>query len=249
MKTAILGASLITMLAAAAPGSAEPRPVAAAVGPAVSTYARAVADPLRSAEHRAFDESRRPGDVLAFAQIKRGETVADFGAGSGYYSELIASAVGPTGQVIALTPPKYYKPEGWTKLRAAHANVNLIVSDNADLAPRSVDAIFSHLVFHDLFVPGSDPRPVLANWYAAVKPGGRVIIADHRGPAGDTSAIAGTLHRIDPAAATAAMVGAGFVADGSSTALQRSEDDQARNVFDPEIRGKTDRFILLFRRP
>jgi len=250
VKTIALVLALAAVLGGAGPAAAaQTSPAAPGSAAGAQEYARAVADPRRSAEHRAMDEGRKPAEVLAFAQIRPGEVVADFGAGGGYYSQLIALAVGAKGRVIALATPKYHKPEAWTKLSAAHANIGLIVSDNADLAPRSVDAVFSHLVFHDLFVQGRDPEPVLANWFAAVKPGGRVVIADHRGPAGDTAAIAGTLHRIDPAAASAAMVAAGFVPDGSSDALRRSEDDGTRNVFDPAVRGKTDRLMLRFRRP
>lgn len=252
MKPARLACSLLaaaTMVVAGA-GHAKPeRAAPAARSDGVPDYGRALVSPSRTAENRALDDGRRPAEVLAFAGIRPGETVADFGAGAGYYSELVAVVVGARGRVIALATPKYYKAEGWDKLRAAHANIGLIVSDNADLAPRSVDVVFSHLVFHDLFLPGRDPRPVLANWFAAVKSGGRVIVADHRGPAGDTHAIAGTLHRIDPAAAIAAMTAAGFIPDGESDALRRSDDDGTANVFDPQVRGKTDRFLLRFRRP
>lgn len=234
-------------------GTSEARPLrgaAAARVDAAPDYARAIASPARTPENRALDEGRKPMDVLSFAGFRPGEVVADFGAGGGYYSELISSAVGANGRVLALaTPVKYYNAAAWDKVRAAHANIGLIVSDNADLAPRSVDAIFSHLVFHDLFLPGRDAGAVLANWHAAVKPGGRVIIVDHRGAAGDTSAIASTLHRIDPAVAIAAMVAAGFVPDGQSDVLHRSDDSGALIVFDPQIRGKTDRFVLRFRRP
>lgn len=247
MKYVRFACALLGVATLLAGGAANAKP--ARLAQAVPDYARAIADPHRSADNLAMDEGRKPADVLAFAQIRPGEAVADFGAGAGYYSELIAAAVGKKGRVIALANPKYYKAEGWDKLRAAYPNIGLIVSDNADLAPRSVDVLFSHLGFHDLFLPGRDPRPVLANWFTAVKPGGRVIVADHSGPAGDTSAIAGTLHRIDQAAVSAAMTAAGFVADGSSDALRRSDDAGTLNVFDPQVRGKTDRFLLRFRRP
>ena len=224
-------------------------PGLAAAAPARVDYARVVADPQRSADDRALDANRKPAEVLAFSGITTGQTVADYGAGGGYYSQLLAAAVGPKGRVIALAIPKYYKAEGWDKLRAAHPNLALVVSDNLALAPRSVDAIFTHLEFHDLFLPGHDPVPVLANWFAAVRPGGHVIVADHVGLPGDTSVIAGSVHRIDPAAARAAMLAAGFVEEASSDLLQRSDDDHMRLVFDPQVRGKTDRFLLRFRRP
>lgn len=222
---------------------------------APADYATVVADPGRSAENRALDEGRLPAAVLDFAGLKRGWTVADWGAGGGYYSELIARVVGPKGRVLALGNPRFYKAEPWDKLKAAHPNVGVLVAPNLSLAPRSVDAIFSHLEFHDLFVPpkpgeaGIDPAAVLANWFAAVKPGGVVVIADHWAPEGDPAQIAGTLHRIDPAVVTRAMTAAGFVADGESNVLRRSEDDRSLRVFDPTVRGKTDRFLLKFRHP
>ncbi|MEP7222190.1 MAG: methyltransferase [Novosphingobium sp.] len=218
-------------------------------------FARVLADPARSADNRAMDEGRDPADVLDFAGLRRGDVVADYSAGGGYYTELLASAVGAKGKVLALVGPRYYKADPWDKLRAAHANVTLIVSPNLDLAPRSVDMVFTHLVFHDLFLPprsGETPpsaEHVLANWFAAVRPGGHVIVADHAGPAGDVSQIAGSLHRIDPAAAQAAMERAGFVLEGKSDVLHRSADDHTLRVFDPVLRGKTDRFVMKFRRP
>lgn len=235
--------ALVPILLAASALSASP---ALAGSNAVT---QALANPARSADSRAMDEARNPAGVLDFADIRSGATVADYGAGGGYYSELLAEAVGPKGRVIALGSPAYYKAAVWDKLRAAHKNLVPVVADNLALAPRSVDLIFTHLVFHDLFLPGHDPQPVLANWFAAVKPGGHVIVADHRGLPGNTAAIAGKLHRIDPDAVKAAMVAAGFVLERESDLLHRSDDDLSVIVFDPQVRGKTDRFLLKFRRP
>ncbi|MBA3054233.1 MAG: class I SAM-dependent methyltransferase [Sphingomonadales bacterium] len=218
-------------------------------------YAAIVAAPQRNADNRALDEARAPAAVLAFSGIKPGDTVADYSAGGGYYSELIADLVGPKGRVLALGSPRFYKADVWDKLTALHPNIVPIVSTNFDLAPRSVDVIFTHLVFHDLFVrpkpgeAGVDASRVIANWYAAVKPGGYVIVADHRASAGDVAEIAGTLHRIDPEIAKSAMLDAGFVLDDESDVLHRSDDSGELRVFDPQIRGKTDRFLLRFRRP
>lgn len=236
---ALAGALLAASPLAAAPGAAE----------------RAVANPARPAENRAQDEGRHPAEVLAFSAIRSGDTVADYSAGGGYYSELIADLVGPKGRVLALENPRFYKVEVWDKLRAAHGNVTVIASPNLDLAPRSVDLLFAHLVFHDLFLPARPgnppgrPEQVIANWFAAVKPGGHVIIADHAGLPGDVSTVAGTLHRIDPAAARAAMERAGFVLEAESDVLHRSNDDHTLRVFDPSLRGNTDRFIMRFKRP
>ena len=42
---------------------------------------------------------------------------------------------------------------------------------------------------------------------------------------------------------------AGFVLVGSSDILRNSADDHSLLVFDPKVRGKTDRFILKFKKP
>ena len=57
------------------------------------------------------------------------------------------------------------------------------------------------------------------------------------------------LHRIDPERVKADMTAAGFVFESASNLLRRSEDDHSKLVFDLAVRGKTDRFILKFRRP
>ncbi len=57
------------------------------------------------------------------------------------------------------------------------------------------------------------------------------------------------LHRIDEALVKSEVVKAGFVLDGESDALRNPADSHAANVFDPSIRGKTDQFVLRFRKP
>ena len=72
---------------------------------------------------------------------------------------------------------------------------------------------------------------------------------DHVGPAGDTRAIVDKLHRIDPETVKADFVRAGFVLEASSDALRMPSDDHTKLVFDPTVRGKTDRFAFRFRKP
>jgi len=124
------------------------------------------------------------------------------------------------------------------------------------LAPASIDSVFAHLVYHDLYWESDkykfarvEPAAVAAAWFAALKPGGTVVIVDHAGPAGDTRALVEKLHRIDPATVKADMAAAGFELAGESAVLHRSDDDHSANVFDPKVRGKTDRFMLKFRKP
>jgi predicted methyltransferase len=98
-------------------------------------------------------------------------------------------------------------------------------------------------------VPRTDPNQVLATLFAAMKPGGTVAVVDHVGPSGDTRAIVEKLHRIDPETVKADFQRAGFVLDGESNLLRVASDDHTKNVFDPAVRGKTDRFAFRFKKP
>lgn len=255
----VAGMAVLTGVPVQAAPAPKAAPASTSKPVSASAIAKALADPARSEANRKLDESRQPGQVLAFAGFKPGQTVADWGAGGGYYSELIADVVGPRGTVYALANPAYLKPGTLDAVAAAHANVRMLVAPPAamTLAPASLDAIFAHLEFHDLYLPatrgGSEPAtPIaatLANWFAALRPGGTVVIIDHVGRPGAPAVVAGTLHRIDPAQVKADMIAAGFVFDGESDMLHRSEDDHSAIVFDPALRGKTDRFSLRFHRP
>jgi predicted methyltransferase len=57
------------------------------------------------------------------------------------------------------------------------------------------------------------------------------------------------MHRIDEALVKSEVIKAGFVLDGESDALRNPADPHSANVFDPSIRGRTDQFILRFRKP
>lgn len=109
--------------------------------------------------------------------------------------------------------------------------------------------------YHDLYweseqykIPHTDPKAFLKALYAAVKPGGVVGVIDHVGPGGDTRAVVEKLHRIDPATVAADFTAAGFKLEAKSALLANPADDHGKMVFDPAIRGKTDRFLYRFRK-
>jgi len=58
-----------------------------------------------------------------------------------------------------------------------------------------------------------------------------------------------TLHRIDPELAIKDIEAAGFELEDTSDVLKNPDDDHTKIVFDPAIRGKTDQFVLRFRKP
>jgi predicted methyltransferase len=244
LALALLLATAATPIAAAA----KPLPIAAAV---------AAKD--RPAEAIALDASRRPVEVLSFMQLRPGMKAFDLLSGTGYYSEIMGRAVGPKGTVVAYSPANY-NPEpikaAFTTLVVRAPNVKFVTNPAEAFVPNSYDFAMIHLNYHDFYfeseqykIPRTDPNVVLKTLYAAMKPGGIVAVIDHVGPAGDTRAIVDKVHRIDPATVKADFARAGFVLDGESSLLTVKGDDHSKNVFDPAIRGKTDRMTLRFKKP
>jgi predicted methyltransferase len=87
--------------------------------------------------------------------------------------------------------------------------------------------------------------------FAALRPGGLYVIIDHSAVAGapvETDAET-TIHRIDAATVRREVEAAGFVFDSEATFLANPEDTRTLSVFDPAIRGRTDQFVMRFRRP
>lgn len=226
-------------------------------------YAAAVSAPGRPADDVSLDAGRKPAEVLRFMGLRSGDQVADIMAGTGYYSEIMARAVGPKGHVSAYDPKQFAEGNAkveaaWTALKARAPNVSYQTYPFEGFAApaNSFDFVMIHLDYHDLYwesarfkVPKTDPAAFLKTLYAAMKPGSTVAIIDHVALPGDARATVDKLHRIDPAVVKADFKAAGFMLDGESDMLRNAADDHTKLVFDPSIRGKTDRFVLRFRKP
>jgi len=224
--------------------------------------AAAVAASGRPADAVKLDESRKPAEVLGFLGLEEGDRALDLFTGTGYYAEIIGRAVGPGGAIVAWEPVNFYDDAGkknWAELAGRVPNASIVVSTAADLSlpPASFDFVMLHLNYHDAYweseqykFPRMDPDAFVRSIFAATKPGGIVGVIDHAAaPGGDTRAVVETLHRIDPAVVRADFERAGFVLDGQSDLLRNPADDHSKLVFDPAIRGKTDRFVYRFRKP
>lgn len=238
--------------------------ISANAAPADIDAALAHAD--RSEQDRGQDEARQPARLLGFLGLEQGDRVFDFLTVGGYFSELMARAVGDEGFVMAHNPPglieRFSLREG-VNARGYGTRIPNGVSYEHDVdairfEPASIDFALFNMVFHDLwFVPGegagmlsADPVDFLARLYAGMKPGGIVGIVDHVGLSGsEPAAETARAHRIDPAIIRSMMIEAGFVLDGEADFLRNPEDDHQMNVFNPEIRGQTDRIVYRFRKP
>ncbi len=118
------------------------------------------------------------------------------------------------------------------------------------------DAITMVLSFHDTYWinpddgwPEIDRATMNAELFASLKPGGVLGVVDHSAAAGASTDTVATLHRIDRAIAVADFEAAGFVLESESHILRNPDDDYSKGVFSEGMRGNTDRFVLLFRKP
>jgi len=237
--------------------------LAAPLGNAVADEGRMLADELanapgRSDEDKARDAQRKPDQVLMFLGLRSGDTVLDIWASGGWYSEVLSIAVGPEGKVYAQNSPGvlafrdgYYDKAIGERLAGDRLpNVERINASVAEsgLAPASVDFAFTALNFHDVY--NRQGREGAAEFLEAVlnvlKPGGTLGLIDHVGDAGADNT---SLHRIEPTLVNEAAIEAGFFVEAASDLLAHPEDDHTRGVFDPTLRGDTDRFIYRLRKP
>ncbi|HTE42745.1 MAG TPA: class I SAM-dependent methyltransferase [Steroidobacteraceae bacterium] len=125
------------------------------------------------------ESEEQPALVIEAMNLKGGETVVDFGAGSGYYTFRLAEAVGPKGTVIAVDIEQ--KMLDFIRQRAARenrTNVGLLRSTETDprLPSNRVDWLIMVDVYHEL----SFPYEVMSRIRDALKPGGRVALIEFR---------------------------------------------------------------------
>ena len=200
--------------------------------------------------------------MLAFIGVEPGDAVLELFAGGGYYTELLARVVGADGSVVAHMNTPLINFAG-DEFPARHAdnrlpNVEILMAENNALVldADQFDVATIVLNYHDLYWTSEqygweaiDVPIFLAELFKGIKPGGTLGVVDHYAEPGSPPETGGTLHRIDPAIVIADLEAAGFVLEGQSDALRNADDDHSKNVFDPDIRGKTDRFILRFTKP
>ena len=227
----------------AAPPIAATAPTPAAASTPSPAIAAAVANPARPADDVARDADRKPAETLAFFDVKPGQTVFEFVAGGGYFTELLSYAVGDSGRVVASREEPKRIADGRLP------NVTAVPDAEWGLAPDSVDLIFTALNYHDVVNLKVDRPALLKNFMTVLKPGGIFAVIDHSAEAGSGDRDVGTLHRIDEALVVSDIKAAGFELVGTSDLLRNPNDARTLKVFDPAIRGKTDCFVLKFRKP
>mgnify|MGYP000923067564 CR=1 FL=1 len=219
----------------------------------------AVADAARPQADKDRDANRKPADMVAFGEVRPGDKVGELVPGGGYMTRILSKAVGPTGKIYVFAsqpvaregqPPPAAPVAAITADTANYGNVQVVISNFATIAnPEPLDLVWTSQNYHDMHNPGRNLDINAANKAIlnALKPGGLYIVLDHQSAKG--TEFSADLHRIDEAKVKAEVLAAGFEFVGASTVLRNPADDGAKTIFDPSIRGKTDQFILKFKKP
>ncbi len=226
----------------------------------LSIEEQSIHQPERYADDRARDKNRKPLDVLQFSGVKPGQVVVDLLGGGGYYSELFNYIVGDQGKVYLQNNSLFLRfstEELEDRLRDGRlSNVVRLDSEFADMKlPSDVDMLFIGLSYHDIYVPREDPvieakrDEFFDQIWAALKPGGALLIIDHAAEPGTGKESAAKLHRIDEAWAKQDIESAGFKFEKALDVLRNPNDNYQLDIWKKEVMRKTDRFIHLYRKP
>jgi predicted methyltransferase len=238
--------------------------------------ANIVNSPDRAAADRENDKRRHPEQMLAFIGLRPGMVALDVSAGRGYTTELLARAVGPSGKVYGQRPPPNPNtpppapaaPEGQSHPTAAPPapavmpplvdrlknwpNMVQVLRRFDDpvppeVAPGSLDLVTLMFNYHDFGYAGVNRAAMNAAVFAALKPGGLYVIADHAGRPGTGISESGTLHRVEEAFVRKEVEAAGFKLAQEGLFLRNPNDPRDKNTPDPA--QPKDEFVLKFVKP
>jgi len=209
-----------------------------------------------------YDQAKQ-SELIRFARAQEGSTIIDVYPGDGDWTRLFSDIVGPEGRVYSFVPGEVadFKndPVGRMRTLAEEPGRENVEAVSADLvampdATQPADVLWLHLFYHDLHTDLMQAKGATAALFnqavfERLKPGGSYIIVDHAAAVGAGTNDAQSLHRIEPASVRQEVEAAGFVLDAESTMLANKDDAHSIKVFDPSIKGETDRFAYRFLKP
>jgi predicted methyltransferase len=240
----LFSAAIAVLLATSAPILAQ------SVSPAITA---AVADPARPDTDKERDAARKPAETVAFAGVKPGMVVGELGPGRGYYTRILAKAVGPKGKVYAiLTTAQAARPgvlDAMKALAASYPNVTLVTVDYATMAlPEKADLFWTTENYHDFH---NGPTADIAGFNKAVfnnlKPRGIFYVEDHSAAPGAGLAATSAFHRMDEDVAKTELTAAGFKLDAEGDLLHNPADNKAASNSESG-HFVSDRFMLRMKR-
>jgi len=233
------------------------------------TVEEAMARPGRIQSDLERDERSKPEQIIPLLKLSAGDRVVDLFGSGGYYSELLAAVVGESGEVL-LHNNRGFKAWGINILhdRFDGRSINSIVQHDREIADLDLgigklNGAILVMAYHDMYVvpkryngekyvpvgPPADVKHLMEQIYNCLVPGARFVVIDHAAGVDTKMADALELHRIHESFATMDIESYGFKFVSSSNALRNPDDDHQMIVFDSDIKGKTDRFVLVFEKP
>jgi predicted methyltransferase len=244
---AIGALAVLSMFAGAVPASAQDTKA--------PDYEAIVASPDRSDADRQTDQRRQPAKMLAFTGVKSGMKVLDMDANAGYSTELLARAVAPSGVVYAQDSAavieRFVKDKFDIRAqKPAMKDVVHVIRDFDDPIPPGVgglDLITFFFAYHDTTYMPVDRALMNKKMFAALKPGGFLVIADHSAKPGDGTSVGKTLHRIEESTLRQEIEAAGFKLVAEADFLRHPEDPRDAAVFRPQV--PVDEFVLKYQKP
>ena len=233
--------------------------LAAILGPLGSqaqepNYAALLAASDRTDADRQADRRRDPLPFLAFAGLRPGMKVLDMGAGGGYSTELIARAVAPDGIVYGQNPPSL--GERAKAVFEARLKTPAMKDAVADIRPfddpippdvHDLDLITFLFYYHDTTYMSVDRAEMDRKMFAALKPGGFLVLADHAALAGQGTSVGHTLHRIEQSTLRQELEGVGFSVVDEGNFWRNPSDTHDFPSFKPDM--TVDNFVLKFGKP
>ena len=164
------------------------------------------------------EQEEQPSRALAMLKIEPGMSVADIGAGSGYFTERIAKLVGPTGRVYASDIQRGMLDLIDRRMRRfGFQNVTLVLGEptNPRLPSQAIDLALMVDVYHEL----SAPQTVLGHIRTALKPNGRLVLIEYKGE--DPTIPIIPTHKMTVAQAKLELENEGFVLTSANSSLPR----------------------------
>jgi ubiquinone/menaquinone biosynthesis C-methylase UbiE len=134
---------------------------------------------LRMLNRETASPKHKPERIVESLELQEGQTIADIGSGGGYFTFQFAKKVGKAGKVYAVDVQQKYLDfvirEAQSQ-RLSNVVAVLATGDEMELPHAGLDLIFARNVFHHLTAPAQYFRSLKK----FLKPGGKVVIIDHK---------------------------------------------------------------------
>lgn len=199
------------------------------------TAAKAAAEPKREPanilsfekadwlEREGREELEKPQVVIQAMELREGMTVAEIGAGTGFFSRRIAKVVGPTGKVYAqdIQPEMLELLKGYA---AKEGITNIVPVLGTETDPKLPIGKIDRLLLVDVYHEFQKPQPMLAALRKVLAPGGTVTLVEYR-LEGDSASHISLKHRMSTEQVLAEWTAGGY------TLLNQVETLPSQHVF------------------